>query len=206
MDRLPRGPVGNLDGYLAVLDRILEDRIVSDSELTHLSGLATALGLTQDTAHQAHRQYLTHLSAAAWQDRQVTEAERTDLLDVARLLDVPACEALTILENTRHTPPPTPQQAAALHPGERVVFTGDMTLSRTDTEARATATGLRVTNSVSARTALVIAADPYTQSGKANRARQLGVRMVTEQVFLHMLDHMQPTTDPAQAKSVFSAS
>lgn len=206
VDRLPRGPAGDLDSYLAVLDRILEDRIVSDSELTHLSGLATGLGLTQDTAHQAHRQYLTHLSAAAWQDRQVTDAERTDLLDVARLLDVPADEALTILQNTRHTPPPTPQQAAALHPGDRVVFTGDMTLSRTDIEARATATGLRVTNSVSAKTALVIAADPYTQSGKANRARQLGVRMVTEQVFLHMLDHMQPTTDPAQAKSVISAS
>ena len=166
MDRLPRGPAGDLDSYLAVLDRILEDRIVSDSELTHLSGLATGLGLTQDTAHQAHRQYLTHLSAAAWQDRQVTDAERTDLLDVARLLDVPADEALTILQNTRHTPPPTPQQAAALHPGDRVVFTGDMTLSRTDIEARATATGLRVTNSVSAKTALVIAADPYTQSGK----------------------------------------
>jgi DNA polymerase III subunit epsilon len=32
------------------------------------------------------------------------------------------------------------------------------------------------------------------------------VRMVTEQVFLHMLDHMQPSTNPAQAKPVISAS
>ena len=72
-----------------------------------------------------------------------------------------------------------------------IVFTGDMTLSRTEVEARATAAGLRVTASVSAKTALVVAADPYTQSGKANRARQLGVRMVTEQVFLHMLDRTQ---------------
>jgi len=68
-----------------------------------------------------------------------------------------------------------------------------MTISRTEIEARATAAGLRVTASISTKTALVIAADPYTQSGKANRARQLGIRMVTEQVFLHMIDHIQDT-------------
>jgi len=36
--------------------------------------------------------------------------------------------------------------------------------------------------------------DPYSQSGKAQLARELGVRMVTEQVFLHMLDEMQPVS------------
>ena len=95
--------------------------------------------------------------------------------------------------STRHTSPPVVERAEALLAGDRVVFTGDMTLSRTEIEARATAAGLRVTASVSAKTALVVAADPYTQSGKANRARQLGVRMVTEQVFLHMLDRTQNT-------------
>jgi DNA polymerase-3 subunit epsilon len=193
VDRLPRGPGGDLDSYLAILDRVLEDRIVSDDELSQLAGLAMELGLTQDTARQAHRDYLTSLSAVAWQDRRVTDAERADLLDVARLLDVPASEALTILEDARHISPPAVPQAEALIAGDRVVFTGDMTLSRTEIEARATAAGLRVTASVSAKTALVVAADPYTQSGKANRARQLGVRMVTEQVFLHMLDRTQNT-------------
>lgn len=37
----------------------------------------------------------------------------------------------------------------------------------------------------------------------ANRARTLGVRMLTEQVFLHLLDHMRPaehaTRQPSQA-------
>ena len=69
-----------------------------------------------------------------------------------------------------------------------------MDMNRADIEALATAAGLRVTSSVSAKTALVVAADPYTQSGKASTARKLGIRLVTEQVFLHLLNHMQPTT------------
>ena len=192
VDRLPRGPGGDLDSYLAILDRVLEDRIVSDDEASQLADLAMELGLTQDTARQAHRDYLTNLAAAAWLDLQATDAERADLLDVARLLDVPAGEALTILEDSRQALPAA-QQTEVLRAGDKVVFTGDMTLSRTGVEARATAAGLRVTASVSAKTALVVAADPYTQSGKANRAGQLGVRMVTEQVFLHMLDRTQNT-------------
>ena len=82
-----------------------------------------------------------------------------------------------------------------------MVFTGDMDMSRAEIETLATAAGLRVTTAVSAKTALIVAADPYSQAGKANQARKLGVRMVTEQVFLDLLDHVQQsknTTPPAQ--------
>jgi DNA polymerase-3 subunit epsilon len=196
VDRLPRGAGGDLDAYLGVLDRVLEDRVISTDELTQLSGLATDLGLTHAAAKHAHREYLKHVSAAAWRDGRVTDAERADLLDVALLLGVAADEALAILENTRDTPHPAGHAAtAALHRNDRVVFTGDMDMSRADIETLATTAGLRVTSSVSAKTALVVAADPYTQSGKANLARKLGVRMVTEQVFLHLLDHAQPAED-----------
>lgn len=193
VDRLPRGTGGDTDAYLGVLDRVLEDRIVTGDELASLTALALDLGLTRDAAGQAHRQYLTHVSAAAWQDSQVTDAERADLLEVSRLLGVPAPEALTILEDARENPrQPQRTPAATLHARDRVVFTGDMNMNRTEIEALAAAAGLHVTSSVSARTTLVVAADPYSQSGKASLARKLGIRMVTEQVFLHMLDHMQP--------------
>jgi DNA polymerase III subunit epsilon len=191
VDRLPRGPGGDIDAYLGVLDRVLEDRIVTGGELASLTALALDLGLTRDAAENAHRQYLRHVSAAAWQDSQVTDAERADLLEVARLLGVPALDALAILHDTREAQRQPRATAATLHAGDRVVFTGDMNMSRAEIEALATAAGLRVTSSVSARTALVIAADPYSQSGKASLARQFGIRMVTEQVFLHMIDRMQ---------------
>jgi DNA polymerase-3 subunit epsilon len=198
VDRLPRGSSGDTDTYLGVLDRILEDRIISADELLTLSSLAAELGLKHDTAQHAHRQYLHHVAAAAWADGHITDTERADLLRVAHLLDVPADEALSILGTAHHAlqhadghlPP-------ALYPGDRVVFTGDMDMARADIETLAKSAGLRVTTAVSGKTALVVAADPYSQSGKANTARQLGIRLVTEQVFLHLLDHIQPQTPRA---------
>jgi DNA polymerase-3 subunit epsilon len=198
VDRLPRGFGGDLDAYLGVLDRVLEDRFVSAGELDGLSRLAVELGLTRDAAERAHREYLRHVSAAAWRDMQVTDAERADLLDVARLVGIPADEALAILERGRASPSqPARALAAPLREGDRVVFTGDMSISRSEIEALATAAGLRVTGSVSAKTALVVAADPYSQSAKTRRASELGVRMVAEQVFLKLLDDMRPAAPAA---------
>ena len=196
VDRLPRGSSGDIDAYLGVLDRILEDRIVSTDELLTLSRLATELGLARDAAERAHREYLQDVSAAAWRDGHVTDAERTDLFQVAQLLDVPGNEALTILEDMRHGyGHPARPLAQPLRPGDRVVFTGDMEIIRSEIEAMATAAGLVVSTSVSARTALVVAADPYSQSGKAKTAQKLGIRTVTEQVFLYLLDHIQLAMD-----------
>jgi hypothetical protein len=65
----------------------------------------------------SHRAYLTNLATVAWHDLQVTDAERADLLDVARLLAVPADEAPTIVEDSRHAPPPAAQQTEALRAG-----------------------------------------------------------------------------------------
>jgi hypothetical protein len=53
--RLPRGDSGDIDTYLGVLDRVLEDRIVSTNELLTISGLAIELGLKYDAAQRAHR-------------------------------------------------------------------------------------------------------------------------------------------------------
>lgn len=191
---LPRGAGGDLDAYLGVLDRVLEDRLVSDSEVATVTGVAAEFGLTRDAAERAHRLYLGHVATAAWLDRTVTSAERADLLEVAGLLDVPGDEALAILDTARNRQPSEPSsQAGSLRPGDRVVLTGDMAVTRSKIEELATAAGLCVTASVSARTALLVAADPHSQSGKARQARDRGVRMVTEQVFLHMLDQMRPS-------------
>ncbi len=99
--RLPRGSTAELDAYLAVLDRVLEDRIVDADEVAELSSLAAELGLTRDGALRAHREYLLHLATAAWRDRIITDLEHADLLEVARLLGVPPGDALAILGRQR---------------------------------------------------------------------------------------------------------
>lgn len=189
VDRLPRGAGGDLDSYLHVLDRVLEDRVVTGAEAGELVALAAELGLASDTARDAHRQYLRHVATAAWLDGVVTDVERADLLEVAQLLAVPADEALAILAAAHQVTAVAPA-VLGLSEGDRVVFTGDMHLTRSEIEAMAIAAGLRVTSSVSRKTALVVEADPYSQSAKASAAKDLGIRVVTEQVFLYMLDGM----------------
>lgn len=194
LDRLPRGSSGEVDTYLGVLDRVLEDRMVTEHEFVELCALAAELGLTRGAAEHAHRAYLKDLSVAAWQDEVMTDAERADLLAVAQLLGVLADEAVAILEGQPDSSvSPIDRSASALRCGDRVAFTGDMEMSRTEIETLATRAGLRVTRSVSRKTALVVAADPYSQSGKARTARERGVRMATEQVFLYLLNHVRPS-------------
>ncbi len=71
-----------------------------------------------------------------------------------------------------------------------MVLTGDMSIGKDELKALAESAGLRVTGSVSGKTALLVAADPWSQSGKAKAARDLGVRIVTEQVFLYYLEQI----------------
>lgn len=175
------------------LAAVLEDRIITPDETGQLTELAAQLGLTQGAALAAHRDYLSHVCAAARRDGTVTDSEHADLLEVARLLGVPASEAENILRAVpaRSGRSLSRDPSRLLQAGDRVVFTGDMDTSRTEIEALATAAGLHVTTSVSRKTALVVAADPYSQSGKAATARSLGVRMVTEHVFLELLNSIE---------------
>lgn len=192
--RLPRGRRGDVDAYSGVLDRVLEDRIVTQHELEELWALASELGLTQEAAEDAHGVYVRHLAAAAWRHGTVTNSERADLLGVAALLGVPSDEAIAMLERPVSSIGAGTLDAlrSALHVGDRVAITGEMNTGRSEIERLATDVGLRVTSSVSAKTAVVVAGDPYSQSGKAKAARERGVRIVTEQVFLYLLDDVRP--------------
>lgn len=198
-DHLPAGTDGDIEAYLAVLDAVLEDRVITPEETGQLIELAAQLGITHGSALRAHREYIAHVCAAAWRDGTVTDSEHADLLEVARLLDVPAAEAEAILREAAGRTARSLNRAPSrlLQAGDRVVFTGDMDTSRTEIEALATAAGLRVTTSVSRKTALVVAADPYSQSGKAATARTLGMRMVTEHVFLDLLNDTWPKAPTA---------
>jgi DNA polymerase III subunit epsilon len=173
------------------MDRVIEDRIIDDDEIAELSALAADLGLTQDGAIQAHRDYLLHLATAAWRDRIITDLEHADLLDVARLLGVPPDDALAILSHAEGVSRQSGRLwQAGLEPGAKVVLTGDMSAGKDELKALAESAGLRVTGSVSGKTALLVAADPWSQSGKAQAARQLGVRIVTEQVFRYYVEQI----------------
>lgn len=110
---------------------------------------------------------------------------------MARLLGILAHDALAILRPVQDGSPPSGNLwQTGLEPDARVVLTGDMSTGKDEFKALAAKAGLRVTDAVSGKTALLVAADPWSQLGKAQAARQLGVRIVTEQVFRYYMEQI----------------
>lgn len=203
LDQLPRAAAGEpqLDAYLGVLDRVLEDRLVTDAEVEQLLGVAADLGLDRGQAERAHRDYLQAVAVAAWEDGVVTPSERADMYQVARLLGVPTEDADKFFETGRLAQPATiPQgpEGLTLHVGDRIAFTGATETPREELKAMALAAGLRVTSSVGHLTSVVVIADALSQSAKARAARQHAVPMIVEQVFLRLLTHVQPELQQAK--------
>lgn len=170
--------------YLAVLDQVLEDRLVSVSEAEQLITLAAELGCGPTHVHAAHRLYLDALATVALADDVLAKAEREDLDRVAVLLGLRPDDVDTALTMVRSGARVSlPRRATALSAGNSIVFTGEMSCPRSALEEAARAAGLQPMSAVSGKTDVLVCADPESQSGKARKARALGVRVVSEAVF-----------------------
>jgi DNA polymerase III subunit epsilon len=172
--------------YWALLDRVLEDRVVEDSEADALFETAASWGLSGHQIRVIHGDYLNQVARAALADGIVTQQERRDLELVARLLlGGERLDLEQILQETAATLPNSPPIADDLLDltGKRVCFTGNMQCSRERAEELASMAGLEVVNSVTKKLDLLVVADPHTQSGKAKKAREYGVRIMCETVF-----------------------
>lgn len=180
--------------YLAVLDKILLDRLVSDTEANQLVELATQLSLSRDAVQSANQRYLECLARAAWTDCVITEEERSDLDAVAGLLGLPVAavdDALRATAPGSGTSGTTSDVAHfALQPGDVVVLTGEMALPRAEWERRVLAAGLLCGDGVTKKTKLLVAADPDSLSGKARKANAYGIPIVTETSFGQMLERL----------------
>jgi DNA polymerase-3 subunit epsilon len=72
--------------YVDLLDRILEDRIITDREAQALEQTARVWGLSPAQTRDVHEEYLRGVVAAALADGWVTTTERRDLQAVVALL------------------------------------------------------------------------------------------------------------------------
>lgn len=198
--RAPRSSVHpEANSYLAVLDRVLLDRFVSQHEEEELVAVAGMMGLSHDDVVRLHRTYLQGLGRNALADGQVTKDERQDLEAVAKALGLSESD---VAESIRPTEAALAESISesGCHPiggfrlksGSAVVFTGEAEgVPRESLETQARELGLRVTSSVSGKTSLVVAADPDSSSGKARKARELGIPIVGYGAYFRMLEGMQ---------------
>lgn len=199
VDQMPRVPdPPEADSYLWLLDRALIDRHISATEADALCEHAENLGITRSTAMALHADYLRALARAAWQDGTVTADERSDIEHVAALLGLTAADAYRALDQARFDIPTDPRadtklDAFTLTPGDLIVLTGQMHTPRDEWSDRARSAGLEVSANVTKKVRLVVAADPDSLSGKARKARDYGIPVVTEESFEDMLDTLMST-------------
>lgn len=195
----PENELPNSLAYLALIDRVLEDRIIDESEENALVDAAINLGLSAEKVDAAHRQYLQSLAVLAIADGVVTESERNDLHLVAKMLGQDDSSLDQMLDSA------TNQFEIALKhkavkgvdnnlQGQRVCFTGELMstiggkpITREMAESLATSSGLSVMGSVTKKLDLLVVADPNSQSGKAKKAREYGTRIIADMVFWRML-------------------
>lgn len=176
------------DQYIGFLVQAMVDGRLDMRELSKLHGIAAEHGLSADDVNMLHEQYLQQLIVQAWADGVVTGQERRWLISIAGELNI---------ERNRVEDLVTSARKLELRPGDRVTFTGAMATPREVWEARARAAGLDVGGVIKASVVLV-ASDVNTQSGKAKKARALGIPIVDEVTFAHALAEL----NAAQKRSI----
>ena len=192
VSRLPQAADPQVDSYLAVLEEVMVDHFLAEHEKAALLACAEDAGLSRGQVLDLHGTYLDTLAQTAWSDGVVTTEERRLLEQVAGSLGLTAADvtaALQTAEQGAANPVASGQLSASgitLRPGDRVTFTGAMQRGRNEWRALAAAHGL-VPGGVTKRTALVVAADPNSASGKAAKARSYGIPIVTEEAFERLL-------------------
>lgn len=175
--------------YLLALNDSLLDLYISKSEARALVQLAQETDISSSRMLELHREHLRQVAAEAWSDGVLTEEELSDLSAIAGHLNLTEADVASALDSTRaaHVEP----RQTLLQPGDRVVFTGTLRRPREDWISEITAAGL-ATGAITKSTRVVVAADPDSLSGKAEKARTYGVPVINEQAFeKHFEDYRQ---------------
>lgn len=179
----PLASSGREIDYLAVLDRALSDGFLSVSEADELRSLGEAIGVGHVRRAELHQEYFQGLVDAVWSDGLLTDAERADVDSVAVMLDIDHDVRAAALAPRSPATPVAPAGAPALGgltAGALVVLTGEMSEPRERIEQLLADVGIIVKPGITKKTTVLVAADPDSLSGKAQKARQYGVPIVDE--------------------------
>lgn len=191
---LPASGAKDEDAYRSELTRALIDRHISRTEMRQLEHTAIASGLGADDVEAINEEFTRQLAIEAWSDGVITDNEREELTAVAEALGVDLARVQSLLDEPQAGTAPV---QFALQPGDRIALTGAMDIPQEEWVRRATAAGLHV-GQVTKQCALLVAANPDSMSGKAQKARKYGIPIVGEMKFAQLLSTIDQEAVSAQ--------
>jgi DNA polymerase-3 subunit epsilon len=169
--------------YLLLLNMAMQDLVISDSEQSELDQWATDLGIREKDLANLHQGYLDSFTQAALRDGVITIKEREMIEMVGKALDLPVV--------IPDLPQPIQANGENLSVGKRVCFTGeasgfsDTAIDRGDLEALAAKVGLHPVRDVTKKGCdLLVAADTSSMSGKARKAKEYGIPIISVEKFI----------------------
>lgn len=191
-DNIPQQGV-NVQGYVNILERALFDRMVTAEESKELYEVASELGISRSQVAEIHQCYLSKLVRVYLLDGHLSQLEIADLEKVASLLDLEnKLEWIIGLEKSML--PQTLETQTLDCAGKSVCFTGEFCsnihgrpVTREMAQEIAASKGMIVKSGVSSKLDFLVLADPYSQSGKAKRARELNIPLLSEPMFWHLI-------------------
>jgi DNA polymerase III epsilon subunit-like protein len=181
--------------YLASLSKILEDRVLDESERQFLASQVEELGLAQEQARELHVEFLDSVIASALADRVITDHEMSDLQSVARLLDLDTATLAKRIESLSEKIDES--QSTTVDDelvGKKVCFSGKIistlqgeVITKAIAYTLSEKAGLQPAKTFTKQVDILVAADGDTQSGKAKKAAAYGKRIITERAFWPMI-------------------
>lgn len=150
-------------------------------------------GLSPAALRRLHLDYVHLLIRATEADGIITEQEQSTISSVSELLgiraDIPQASApCDSRPQDGHSP-----LAITLHPGDRVTVTGPVEKTQQYWEEFFAAQEVQVAG-IARSTKVVIAGDPDSQSGKAEKARSYGIPIIGETSVDSVLCFAEPST------------
>ena len=179
--------------FLALLDRVLADEIVTLEEAQELLEAVARAEVSPARLQELREMYFDDLARLVWEDGLATDDELRRLDRVAAIMKIGPDSLARAKSGTdlAGTPAvladPTTPESITLLEGDFVVLTGESDQPREHLERLLADRGVIVWPSVTKKVKLVIAADVSSVSGKARKAREYGIPIASVSMLMNAL-------------------
>jgi len=179
------GAEGPLLSYLDALSSLLSDFELTKDERLQLDAWAADLGLTKKEIESANSIFIKSIVEAAERDNYVSPTERELITRISKELGIE-----TVIGSTTNVD----EIQVSLTSGIRVCFTGTARdesgaeITREFLESIAVSRGLEIVSSVTKTSCdLLVASDKSSMSGKAKKARDYGISVISVSEFMERI-------------------